>query len=165
MSTDLPKAQWDSRVLWVGIGCTKGSSKKLIECAIQTVCQNYHLAESAIAGIATIDLKADEVGLIEVCQARNWPLKTFPAEILRNVNVPNPSTVVTAEVGTPSVAEAAAIAVIRDWRLGMTGKMPVLRDWGNSGANLLVKKQVFRLEGEPGVVTIAVGLAEKEYSG
>jgi len=38
----------------------------LIETAIQHVCLNNQLAESAIAGIATtIDLKADEVGLVK----------------------------------------------------------------------------------------------------
>ncbi|MFB2893908.1 precorrin-3B C(17)-methyltransferase [Aerosakkonemataceae cyanobacterium BLCC-F50] len=154
--SDLPKVQWHPRVLWLGIGCERGSSKKLIESAIEQVCQRYHLAEGAIAGIATIDIKADEVGLIEVCREKNWPLKTFSAEVLGKINVPNPSTIVAAEVGTPSVAEAAAICA----GLGMTGKMPVLQD----GASLLVKKQIFRLEGERGAVTIAVGLSDKEYS-
>jgi cobalt-precorrin 5A hydrolase/precorrin-3B C17-methyltransferase len=168
--SDLPKVQWHPRVLWLGIGCERGTSKKLIESAILQVCQKYHLALGAIAGIATIDLKADEVGLIEVCREKNWPLKTFSAEVLGKINVPNPSTIVAAEVGTPSVAEAAAICA----GLGMTGKMPVLRDWGlrmtgkmpvlQDGTNLLVKKQIFRLEGERGAVTIAVGLSEKEYS-
>jgi len=163
LDSDLPKVQWHPRVLWLGIGCERGSSKKLIETAIQQVCKNYHLAESAIAGIATIDIKADEVGLIEVCQARNWPLKTFTAEVLGKINVPNPSTIVAAEVGTPSVSEAAAICAglgMTGKGMGMTGKMPVLQDW----TNLLVKKQIFRLEGERGAVTIAVGLSEKEFS-
>jgi len=150
---DFPKVQWHPRVLWVGIGCERGTSKKLIEMAIEEVCKNYYLAVGAIAGIATIDIKADEVGLIELCQARNWPLKTFPAEVLRLVNVPNPSQVVAAEVGTSSVAEAAAICA-------STG------EWVEESliANLLVKKQIFRQEGERGAVTIAVGLSEKEYT-
>ncbi|MGA9378151.1 MAG: precorrin-3B C(17)-methyltransferase, partial [Phormidium sp.] len=151
--SDLPKIQWHPRVLWLGIGCERGSSKRLIESAIQEVCQKYHLALGAIAGIATINIKADEVGLIALCQEKNWPLKTFPAEVLRLINVPNPSQVVAAEVGTSSVAEAAAICA-------STG------EWveESSSANLLVKKQIFRLEGERGAVTIAVGLSEKEYS-
>ncbi|MFB2839079.1 precorrin-3B C(17)-methyltransferase [Floridanema evergladense] len=158
--SDLPKVQWHPRVLWLGIGCERGSSKKLIESAIKQVCQRYHLAEGAIAGIATIDIKADEVGLIEVCREKNWPLKTFSAEVLGKINVPNPSTIVAAEVGTPSVAEAAAICAVGDWG------PPSIGDWGEgfSSASLLVKKQIFRLEGERGAVTIAVGLSEKEYS-
>ena len=38
-----------------------------------------------------------------------WPLVTHPATTLRHVAVPTPSDVVDAHVGTPSVAEAAAL--------------------------------------------------------
>ena len=101
-----------SRVLWVGIGCKRGTSREFIENAIAKVCRAYHLAESAIAGIATIDTKANETGIIELCQHRNWALKTFAANILNSVEVPNPSNIVANEVGTPSIAEAAALCAI-----------------------------------------------------
>jgi cobalt-precorrin 5A hydrolase / precorrin-3B C17-methyltransferase len=116
--SDLPKVQWHPRVLWVGIGCERGTSRQLIETAIQQVLQANHLAEGAIAGIATINLKADEVGLVELCRDRSFPLRCFTAEQLRTVSVPTPSAVVEAEVGTPSVAEAAAILGARGWGLG-----------------------------------------------
>lgn len=108
----LPKVQWHPRVLWVGIGCKAGTSRELIETAIQNVCRAYHLAESAIAGIATIDAKSGEIGLLELCRSRNWLLKTFAADVLSSVEVPNPSDVAAKSVGTPSVAEAAALCAI-----------------------------------------------------
>ncbi|HEY9883147.1 MAG TPA: cobalamin biosynthesis protein, partial [Thermosynechococcaceae cyanobacterium] len=52
-----------SRVFWVGIGCKRGTSKGLIEQAVRDAFQAHALAESEIAGIATIDTKADEAGL------------------------------------------------------------------------------------------------------
>jgi cobalt-precorrin 5A hydrolase / precorrin-3B C17-methyltransferase len=107
--SQIAKVQWHPRVLWVGIGCERGTSQELIAKAITSVCRAYHLAEGAIAGIATIDIKATEVGLVQLCQAKNWPLKTFSAETLHAIEVPNPSEIVNQEVGTPSVAEAAAI--------------------------------------------------------
>ncbi len=153
--SDLPKVQWHPRVLWVGIGCERGTSRELIETAIGQVCQSNHLAEQAIAGIATIDIKADEVGLVELCRERNWPLRTFPAEVLRSVNVPNPSDVVDKEVGTPSVAEAAAlVAANGNSHLGTQSLAP-----------LRVAKQIFRSEGQPGAVTVAIAQAEHEYTG
>jgi cobalt-precorrin 5A hydrolase/precorrin-3B C17-methyltransferase len=150
---DIPKIQWHPRVLWVGIGCERGTSKKLIETAIEQVCQRYHLAPEAIAAIATIDLKADEPGILEYCRDRNLPLKTFPADLLRHVNVPNPSTAVAQEVGTPSVAEAAAILAEEQ------GTRKELSQ------NLIVPKQIVKLEGEPGAVTVAIALSEIEYTG
>ena len=150
--SDLPKIQWHPRVLWVGIGCERGTSRELIETAIGQVCQSNHLAESAIAGIATIDIKADEVGLVELCRNRAWPLRTFPAEFLSSVNVPNPSTVVEKEVLTPSVAEAAALLAANG--VGAKAFVP-----------LLVAKQIVKLEGQPGAVTVAIAQSEQEYTG
>jgi cobalt-precorrin 5A hydrolase/precorrin-3B C17-methyltransferase len=149
----LPEVQWHPRVLWVGIGCERGTSKELIETAIGEVCRSSNLAEKAIAGIATIDLKADEVGLVEFCQERNLPLRTFSAEVLRMVNVPTPSTVVDKEVGTPSVAEAAAIVAAN----GDVGEQCL--------APLLVKKQIFKSENQPGAVTVAIAQSQLEYTG
>ncbi|MEA5579068.1 cobalamin biosynthesis protein [Anabaena sp. UHCC 0451] len=130
-----------SQVLWVGIGCQKGISAQLINTAIEKIFQNYQLTQTAITGMATIDLKASELGLIEFCRVNNWPLKTFPAEILAGVCVPNPGKLITETVGTPSVAEAAAIMAAAQ----MTSEV-----------RLLVPKQIFRLSGEVGAVTVAV---------
>jgi cobalt-precorrin 5A hydrolase/precorrin-3B C17-methyltransferase len=143
--SDFPKVQWHPRVLWVGIGCERNTSSHLIAAAIDNICRQYHLATSAIAGLATIDLKADEVGILELCRQRNLPLKTFSSESLSLVKVPTPSNIVRQEVGTPSVAEAAAILA--------------------SESDLLVNKQIFKQEGEPGAVTVAIGRAKVEYTG
>ncbi len=149
----VPTVQWYPRVLWVGIGCERGTSRELIDKAIVQVCQANNLAEKAIAGIATIDLKADEVGLVELCRLYNFPLRTFPADILCAVQVPNPSVVVDKEVGTPSVAEAAAI-VAANGDVGAT-----------QPSSLRVAKQIFKSEGQPGAVTIAIAQSELEYTG
>ena len=161
--SDLPKVQWHPRVLWVGIGCERGTSRELIETAIIQTCQRYHLALGAIAGIATIDIKASEVGLVEFCQAHDFPLRTFPAEVLRSVTVPTPSTVVNQAVGSPSVAEAAALVCSQRFsacsqRFSASGtKVPT--------TNLLVKKQIVRADDQPGAVTVAIAVAQQEYTG
>ena len=141
---DFPKVQWHPKVLWIGIGCERNTSRELIETAIDETCQTYHFATAAIAGIASIDLKADETGIVEVCQRRNLIFKTFTAEQLKQVNVPTPSQVVQQEVGTSSVAEAAAIL---------------------AGDNLLVSKQIFKSDNQSGAVTVAIAKAEREYIG
>jgi cobalt-precorrin 5A hydrolase/precorrin-3B C17-methyltransferase len=98
-----------SRVFWVGIGCKRGTSKRLIEDAVHAVFQAHNLSEDAIAGIATINTKADEAGLIEFCRDRHLPLHCFSADQLRSIAVPHPSGAILTAVGTPSVAEAAAL--------------------------------------------------------
>jgi cobalt-precorrin 5A hydrolase/precorrin-3B C17-methyltransferase len=147
-------------VLWVGIGCERGTSKALIARAVQQVCQAHHLAEAAIAGVATIDVKADEVGLVGFCQERHFPLRCFPAELLRTVAVPHPSAIVQAEVGTPSVAEAAAILASRE-----AGIEQQQKESASQKTELLVSKQIVRVPEQPGAVTIAIAVAEREYIG
>jgi cobalt-precorrin 5A hydrolase/precorrin-3B C17-methyltransferase len=131
--------QWYGRVLWLGIGCIRGTEKAVIDRAIRDVFKRYHLSLAAIAGIATLDIKADERGLIAYCQEKGLPLKTFTAKELRDINVPNPSAIVNKEMGTPSVAEAAALKM---------------------GKTLLVSKQI-----EAKSLTVAVSLAAREYRG
>ena len=150
-NVEIPQIQWHPRVLWVGIGCERGTSRHLIETASQQVCQDNQLAAEAIAGIATIDLKADEVGLLELCHKRNLPLRTFASDILCSIGGPNPSPSVAAEVGTPSVAEAAALCA------ACAGEI--------DKSSLRVSKQIFRAEGQPGAVTVAIAQAELEYTG
>lgn len=159
----LSSIHWHPRVLWVGIGCERGTPRSVIAAAVQQTFQKYNLAEGAIAGIATIDLKADELGLVEFCRERNVPLCCFSSDVLHSVAVPNPSTVVEAEVGTRSVAEAAAV-LASDQTEGQQCKEGNL-DGSLAALRLRVPKQIFRLEGQPGAVTIAIAQAEQEYTG
>ncbi|MFZ4641118.1 MAG: precorrin-3B C(17)-methyltransferase [Nodosilinea sp.] len=140
-----PVVQWHPRVLWVGVGCERGTPRSVIAAGIDRICQTHGLAPAAIAGVASLDLKADEVGLVELCQERGWPLRCFSAAELRGVAVPNPSDRVEAAVQTPSVAEAAAMLA--------------------AGGELRLTKQVIRLVDQPGAVTLAIAQASQEYIG
>lgn len=150
------------QLLWVGIGCQRGTSQQLIDRAIGQVFRENQLAENAIAGIATIDTKASEVGLIELCRLRNLPLITFSSEILSAVCVPNPAKITQTKVGTPSVAEAAAILAASQFTPTLIASFFAGKK--ELGVKFLVPKQIFRLEGEPGAVTIAVSQESRRFS-
>ncbi len=165
----LPKAQWHPRVLWVGVGCERGTPRRVIEQGIQQVCRAAHYAEGAIAGLATIDLKADEAGLVELCGDRRWPLRCFSSKELKGVAVPTPSSVVEHEVGTPSVAEAAALLAashpVSSLANGKSSLDASGRTTISDDVRLQISKQIFRLEGHPGAMTVAIALAPQEYTG
>jgi cobalt-precorrin 5A hydrolase/precorrin-3B C17-methyltransferase len=150
---DYPQIQWHPRVLWVGIGCIRGTSAHLINTAITQVFQQYNLALSAIAGLATIDLKADETGILNYCVIEKYPLKIFTPEVLKQVQVPNPSPIVAQEVGTASVAEAAAILAANSSKTSE-----------NSDINsLIVGKQIIKSAAETEAVTLAIAQTDREY--
>jgi cobalamin biosynthesis protein CbiG len=62
-----------------------------------------------VIGVATLDTKAQETGLRMLCVRRGWNLHSHTAEELAAVDVPSPSKKAKEAVGTPSVAEAAAL--------------------------------------------------------
>lgn len=126
------------KIFWVGIGCQRHSSRALIELAIAQARQSHHIPEAAIAGIATLDRKADEPGLVEYCRDRHLPLHSFTADQLSQIFTPTPSTRTQALVDCPSVAEAAALLA------------------ASPGAKLCVTKQIFRHEQYLGSVTVAI---------
>lgn len=164
-AANLPKVQWHPRVLWIGLGCERGTSRTLMEQAITQLLQARHLAVEAVAGIATLELKADEVGLVELCRERQWPLRCFSAEALRQVSVPQPSAVVEQAVGTPSVAEAAAILAAQQPLTPLP--LPPLEppEFDRGDEVLCTSKKVFRDSAQAGAVTLAIAQSEQEYTG
>lgn len=158
-SIELPKVQWHPPVLWIGLGCKRGTAQTVIASAIQHALRSRHLAAGAVAGIATLDRKADEVELVEYCGAHNLPLRCFSAEALRAIAVPNPSTRVNSKVETFSVAEAAAIIAASDC---LTSSHPFRLS--PLASRLIIPKQIFRLTDHLGAVTIAIAQAEQEYT-
>nr|VFK53705.1 MAG: cobalt-precorrin 5A hydrolase [Candidatus Kentron sp. TUN]VFK54113.1 MAG: cobalt-precorrin 5A hydrolase [Candidatus Kentron sp. TUN]VFK55294.1 MAG: cobalt-precorrin 5A hydrolase [Candidatus Kentron sp. TUN] len=93
----------------LGIGCDRGTSLTTIEQAVNQALAEAGVEPSAVHTVASIDLKADETGLQALARQNGWPLVFHPARALTRVPVPNPSEVVRHHVGTPAVAEAAAL--------------------------------------------------------
>ena len=99
------------RRLAVGLGMARNAAVKDVRALLDATLEEAGLAPEAIAAIGTLELKADEPALAALCAALAVPLRLFSAEELAAIPVPHPSRIVAAEVGTPSVAEAAALAL------------------------------------------------------
>lgn len=95
--------------LVIGIGSSRGADAAEVGRLIDTALAEAGLSPAAVHTAATVDLKADEPGINDACAARGWPIVHLPADRLAAIDVPNPSAVVRAAVGTASVAEAAAL--------------------------------------------------------
>jgi cobalt-precorrin 5A hydrolase/precorrin-3B C17-methyltransferase len=94
--------------LVVGVGASRGVTPEEVLDAVDRALAAGSLSSSSVARLASVDAKADEKGILEAARRRGWDVVFHPAEALAGIEVPNPSAVVRAEVGTPSVAEAAA---------------------------------------------------------
>src|SRR5439155_18160155 len=99
--------------LVVGVGASRGAPADELDGLVTAILAGAGLAAASVRCLATVDVKADEPGVRAVAERRGWPLVAFTAAELSDVDVPTPSEVVRAAVGTPSVAEAAAILAAR----------------------------------------------------
>ena len=87
--------------LVVGVGASRGVPADEVLGARRPAARRRTAWPARRAGLrAASTLKADEAGHPGAA-ARGWPLRTYPAAALAAVDVPNPSEVVRAEVGTP----------------------------------------------------------------
>ncbi|MGH3191846.1 MAG: precorrin-3B C(17)-methyltransferase [Streptosporangiaceae bacterium] len=96
--------------LIVGMGASRGVPAGEAGELIDETLADLGLSPLSVRYIATADVKSDEHGLQAAAAERGWRVVTYPAGLLAAVPVPNPSEVVLRAVGTPSVAEAAALA-------------------------------------------------------
>ncbi|MEV4461482.1 precorrin-3B C(17)-methyltransferase, partial [Microbispora sp. NPDC049633] len=96
--------------LVVGVGASRGVAAEEVLALIRDALAEAGLSPRSVVRLATADVKADEAGIVAAARALGVPLVTHPAERLAGVTVPHPSEVVRRAVGTPSVAEAAALA-------------------------------------------------------
>jgi cobalt-precorrin 5A hydrolase/precorrin-3B C17-methyltransferase len=95
--------------LVLGLGASRGVTADEVLALVDRALAGAGLSPASVAAVGTADAKADEAGLVDACARRGWSLTTFPSERLAAVDVPNPSEEPQKVLGTPSVAEAAAV--------------------------------------------------------
>ncbi|MET7388838.1 precorrin-3B C(17)-methyltransferase [Streptomyces sp. NPDC005529] len=122
--------------LVVGVGASRGAPVDEVLGLVEEALADAGLCVRSVAELATVDAKSREPGILGAAARLGVPVVTRTAGELAAVTVPNPSDAPLAAVGTPSVAEAAALA---------------------GGGELLVpKRKSVRADGRPAMATVAV---------
>ncbi|NLU74763.1 cobalamin biosynthesis protein [Streptomyces sp. HNM0575] len=125
--------------LAVGIGAGRGVGGDEVIALIERTLAGAGLSLRSVTALATVDAKAGEPGLLAAADRLDLPLRTYAADVLAAVDVPNPSGAPQTAVGTPSVAEAAALTAA-----------------GEDGRLVVPKSKPAPLDGTPAPVTVAV---------
>jgi cobalt-precorrin 5A hydrolase / precorrin-3B C17-methyltransferase len=108
---DVTNIIYHPTVLSVGIGCERGTSVEEVQELLNSTLKAHNLSPKSIAVFASIDLKEDEAAISALGN-----VVYFSADELakQNHRIKTPSDYVNDTVGTPSVAEAAALAAAGD---------------------------------------------------
>ncbi|WP_431784103.1 cobalamin biosynthesis protein [Streptomyces chumphonensis] len=93
----------------VGIGARRGAAAEEVLAVVAAALWRVGLPAGAVECLATVEARAAEPGLVAAAGRLGVPLRGHSAAALAEVPVPNPSALPAAALGTPSVAEAAAL--------------------------------------------------------
>ncbi|PAQ16478.1 cobalamin biosynthesis protein CbiG [Bacillaceae bacterium SAOS 7] len=125
------------KVIVLGVGCNRGTTAEEIEQVMEETLKELKISKKSVKTVATIDLKKDEVGLLEVVRKHQWEFIYYPPAELNTKSLVQPSDTVYKFTGAYGVSEPAAMLASGNDEL------------------LLVKKK-------SGNVTISVGLISYE---
>ncbi|HEY7494938.1 MAG TPA: precorrin-4 C(11)-methyltransferase [Candidatus Tectomicrobia bacterium] len=113
------------RIVWyrppslvLGVGCERGISLAALEDGLEQFLGQAGFARASITTVASLDRKADEAAILELAQRHRWQTCFYSAAALSQVaGMARPSQVVERCVGTPGVAEPAALLAAQAERL------------------------------------------------
>lgn len=101
---------WRPKSLVLGIGCDRNTPLHVLQAGIKQFLNEHNLAQTSIAALASIALKADEQGILALSQQEQIPFVTYQADELADLEgIENPSDYVKKVTGVSSVAEASAL--------------------------------------------------------
>ena len=110
-----PSGPWKAEIivhprrLVLGVGCNRGTRAAEFETALADFVRRHNLAPYAIRALASIDLKADETGLLEFAAAHGWKIFFYTGAELNTVPGVSRSEIVKRATGAAAVAEPAAL--------------------------------------------------------
>lgn len=94
----------------IGIGCKRGTSCTVIEEHIADILKMSEINENRLCAITTIDIKADEKGILEFCEKHSIKMFTYTADELMNVEGNfTKSEFVFSQTGTDNVCERSVV--------------------------------------------------------
>ena len=99
--------------LFAGLGCRRGCPADALAGLLQRTLHAHNLPLATLAGLASIDLKRDEPGLLQLAAFLNLPLQFFSAVHLApfEPRLSHRSEVTFRHSGCHGVAESAALAL------------------------------------------------------
>lgn len=96
--------------LHLGIGCRRGTSAEQIRHLVEETLKEYDIDPQAVADVSSIDVKADEEGLLAFAKELGVPARFYFAEELQQIPGDfSSSAFVQSKVGVDNVCERAAV--------------------------------------------------------
>lgn len=169
--SDRQRSVDDSRILWyrprslvIGVGCERGIAQEALRDGLERFLNEHHYSWSSVEALASLEVKADEAAITALAQHEGWRTVFYSAAELASVQgIANPSTVVERCVGTPGVAEPAALLAAGAERLLVEKQVMTSRLASQRMTFALARRAEFREATSQGkVIFIGAGPGDPE---
>lgn len=112
------------RLASLGVGASRGCPVDEMQALVASLMADHDLSPHIIAGVYSVDLKADEPAVLKIAEHLAVPMRFYSPKLLdqETPRVAAPSQVVFDEIGTHSVAEASALAAAGASAVMIAGK-------------------------------------------
>ncbi|MDH4263415.1 MAG: cobalamin biosynthesis protein [Spirochaetia bacterium] len=111
------------KVIGIGIGCNRNTTEAEIENVVFETLRELKFNIKSVRGLASIDLKSNEAGLISFCNNMKWPIVFYNARELNTVTIENRSDTVFKHTGAYGVSEPAAKMYTKNENLVLVKKI------------------------------------------
>ncbi len=131
------------KMLSLGIGCKKNTPQQAIESLVAQVLSEHQIDPAAICGVASIDLKAQEAGLLAFCAEHGYPFQCYSAQQLQAVSGDfsfTPSQFVQSVTGVDNVCERAAVLAAQQGGASQSAHF-ICRKTSRNGVTLAIAAQ------------------------
>lgn len=151
--TEKPEVLWlVPQTVYLGIGLKAGKSEETVAQAVDVCLEQAGVETAALAGVASIDIKSQEAGLLAFAERMHLPLQFYTAEELNQVEGKfTESAFVKQITGTDNVCERSAMlaAMTAGELMGTAGSGMLLQPktaLDGVTAALAMKKGMIRFE-------------------
>ncbi|MFA8449461.1 MAG: cobalamin biosynthesis protein [Bacteroidales bacterium] len=101
------------KVLTLGMGCHKDFPEGYLVQDIRNRLKEFGVSYKSVRAISTSENRAQESALLELSGAFHAEYKSFSANLLNRIEIPNPSEVILKHTGYRGVAESASLAACK----------------------------------------------------
>ena len=114
-------------IITLGVGSKKGASAEALEQAFELMLAKGGCHPLSVIRVCSIDMKANEPGILEFCRRRGLPFQTFSAQQLMGISGSYSSSAFVKQVtGADNVCERSAVL-----GSGIGGRLLTGKDAGN----------------------------------
>lgn len=125
----------------LGIGCKKNTPEKVIEARVKEELESKNIDIRSIKGIASIDLKKEEEGLLAFAKKKKIPMHFYSAKELSSLpGAFTPSAFVSSITGVENVCERAAYKLVLEGEDKKLEECMILPKSGREGVTIAIMK-------------------------